>query len=578
MKTSTCSTSLLYAADEKPPVSVSLFQAFQHVVSIYASIVIVPIIIANAIHVPPEQIEYIVFASMIVTSISTLIQAVRLGKIGSGYTLFMGTSGAFMACSLTAAQTGGLSLLATLAIIAAPIEFIFSYFLGYLRKIINSSVGGVVIMLVPVSLIPIAIGLWMGEAGTANYASSENFLVGFVTIAVILLLYFLGNAALRLWSPVIGIIIGYITATYLGMIDFTSVQQAALFGLPKGHWPGLNFSLSAEHVSILITFIIVTLVGAIETVGDGMAIQRVSERNFKKINYERVQGALYSDSLGNLMAGLAGTVPNTTFSGNISMIELTGVASRQVGIYGSAILALLAFSPKLSQLIINIPGPVLGAMLVIFMSMLFVTGMQVATLAGINYQSVIIIGFSFWAGFSAENQLFFPDMIPETLVPLFSNGIAAGGTVAFLLSIIFELIPRKRTGLTLPADPNALNDLNTFLQEISTRFKINEGILFKLQLLCEEIFVYLCSISEKNSSRERIAFMFSEEEDGLLVEIKDRSQADDIDLVEIPEDVAQASTEELDRLGMVMLGKMAKEVNHIRISGVNYISFKLEKN
>ena len=87
--------------------------------------VIVGCIFAFLISIP----EYVAFAAIIVSSISTLIQVIRFGKVGSGYVLFMGTSGAFISCSLTAVELGGFALVATMSLLAAPFEFLVSYFL-----------------------------------------------------------------------------------------------------------------------------------------------------------------------------------------------------------------------------------------------------------------------------------------------------------------------------------------------------------------------------------------------------------------------------------------------------------------
>jgi xanthine permease XanP len=124
----------------------------------------------------------------------------------------------------------------------------------------------------------------------------------------------------------------------MGMVDLSALKGASFIGFPPLKWPGFYIDFSPEILPLLVAFAVVTVVGAIETVGDAMVIQRVSRRDFKKVDYDSVQGALYSDGVGNILAGLAGTIPNTTYSGNIAIVELTGVASRQVGIFGAGIL------------------------------------------------------------------------------------------------------------------------------------------------------------------------------------------------------------------------------------------------
>ena len=567
--------SLLYAVDEKPPVWMAVFLAIQHVLIMFSGVIIVPTIVAKSSNIPPEEVEYVAFASIIVASISSFIQAIRFGKVGSGYVLFMGTSGAFISCSLVAVELGGFGLVATMSIVAAPIEILFSYFLRYLRNIITPAVGGVVIMLVVVTVMPIALNLWTGTPGTPEYGSFENLIVGLLTFAVILALAIFGGTQLRLSSPIVGAILGYCAAWYFGILDTAHFNEAPFFGLPRGHWPGITFQFTASHIALLATFCVATLVGAIESVGDAMAVQRVSERNFTKVNYDSVQGCLYADGIGNFLAGLAGTVPNTTYSGNIAMIELTGVASRRVGVYGAAILAVLAFFPKLSAIVIDIPGPVLGACLFIFMSMLFVTGIKVATMSGINYQSTIVVGISFLSGSAMETKQFFNDIIPEWLGPLLSNGISTGGITAFLLSLIFYLKPRRSATLRLTADPKLVGRLHEFVEELSGTFRMREKQILLLQLACEEVFTHICDSHVQNGQRGTVRFDFVHEREHIEVEIEDRSTASDVDAPRVPTDLGQAEPADLAELGLVLLNRVATDVSHIRISGFNYISFKV---
>ena len=110
--------------------------------------------------------------------------------------------------------------------------------------------------------------------------------------------------------------------------------------------------------SLLPAFIFVTLIRAIETIGDSVAIQRVSWRKPRAVDFRSVQGAVAADGLGNLLSGLAATVPNTTYSSSIAVAEITGVAARLVGVYIGAVFVCLAFMPKFMGLILAIPGPV----------------------------------------------------------------------------------------------------------------------------------------------------------------------------------------------------------------------------
>lgn len=569
------SQALLYAVDENPPHWLAAVLSLQHVLLMFNGIIIVPAIIATAFDVSPEQIAYITFASIIVTSITTWIQAVRVGRVGAGYVLFMGTSGTFFACTLDAIEVGGLALVATLCLLSAPVEFLFSYFLRHIRKIVTPAVGGVVIMLVTVMVAPIGLDMWTGSKGNPGFGSMENLAVGLFTFLPILGIAVFGGSKIRLWAPIIGTVVGYVVGSIFGLVNFSHFATAAWIGLPVAEWPGIQFHLTAEAIPILITFAFATLVGTIESVGDAMAVQRISERNFKKVDYDRVQGCLYADGVGNCLAGLFGTIPNTTYSGNIAILELTGVASRRIGIYGAVILAVLAFCPKIGALMMSIPGPVLGASLVFLMGMLFATGVQLTMSAGMNYQTGVVVGVSFCVGLMMQTGQFFPDLFPKTFEPVMTNGLVMGGLTAVLLSAAFQMVPKRRVSLRMKPDVDQVAILHHFIEEHVPTWSLSSSQVNALQLACEEVFMHMCRSPVEEGSSHPVKIQFTSEEDHLHIEMEDQSRASEVDQVEELPDLETATESELDQLGLLLLNRVATDVTHIRISGYNCISFKI---
>ena len=163
-------------------------------------------------------------------------------------------------------------------------------------------------------------------------------------------------------------------AGLFGLYDMASVAGAGWIGVPASGWPGFDLSFGPVFWALLPAFVFVTLVGAIETIGDGAAIQRVSWRRPRAVDFRAVQGAVSADGAGNLLSGLAGTVPNTTYSTSIAVTELTGVGARSVGVAIGAIFLALAFLPKALAAVLAIPGPVAAAYITVLLAMLFVTG------------------------------------------------------------------------------------------------------------------------------------------------------------------------------------------------------------
>jgi NCS2 family nucleobase:cation symporter-2/xanthine permease XanP len=487
----------------------------------------------------------------------------------------MGVSGTFFACTLDAIAVGGLALVATMCLLAAPVEFLFAYFLRHFRNIITPSVGGVVVMLVTVMVVPIGLEMWTGPKGKPGFGSMENLIVGVFTFSTITGIAVFGGSNIRLWAPILGTAVGYGAAGFWGLVDYSHLASASWIGFPQANWPGFQFHLTAEAIPILITFGFATLVGTIESVGDAMAVQRISERNFKKIDYDRVQGCLYADGVGNCLAGLTGTIPNTTYSGNIAVLELTGVASRRFGIYGAGILMVLAFCPKVSALIVSIPGPVLGGSLVFLMGMLFAIGVQLAVSAGVNYQIGVVVGVSFCVGLMMQTGQFFPDILPRAFEPVMTNGLVMGGLTAIVLNAAFHALPGRRASLQLGPDPAQVSTLNNFIEEQASSFGLSPSQANALQLACEEVFMHISRESKDASDANGVQIQLLSRENHIQIDIEDRSQVSDVDDTLVMPKPEVATEEELDHLGLFLLNKVAKEVTHIRISGYNCISFKI---
>ena len=126
----------------------------------------------------------------------------------------------------------------------------------------------------------------------------------------------------QLWGPVLAVVAGsLIGGLGFGIYDAASVREASWIGMPPLVYPGLDLGFGPEFWVLLPAFVLVTVVGAMDTLGDGVAIQRVSWRRPRAVDFRAIQGALSADGLGNLLAGLAGTLPNTTRATGISIVE-----------------------------------------------------------------------------------------------------------------------------------------------------------------------------------------------------------------------------------------------------------------
>ncbi len=481
-------SSIRYEADEKPPVTLAFGLGLQFAILIAAGVVLTPAIVVRAGGGSEEFLNWAAFAAAAICGLTTILQVVKVGRIGAGYVLGMGTSGAFIAICAAAIAKGGPAMLATLVAVSALFQFALAARLSLFRRILTPTVAGTVIMLIPVTVMPIAFGmLQQVPEGSPALAAPLSALVTIVVIGAIALK---SSGKWRLWAPVIGVVSGSLVGLYYGLYDVDRVANASWFGLPDGGWPGFDLSFGPVFWALLPGFIFVTLVGAVETIGDSVAIQRVSWRKPRAIDFRAVQGAVTADGVGNLLSGLAATVPNTTYSTSVAVTELTGVASRRVGIALGSVFVVVAFLPKILALVLAIPGPVAAAYVMVLVSLLFVLGMKIVVDAGIDYRRGLIVGVGFWAGVGFESGMIFPQYVSGFAGGLLENGMTAGGLIVIALTVFVELTePRSR--LETPFEISELPKVREFLARFASRSGWNAAMQHRLDAVAEETMLTL---------------------------------------------------------------------------------------
>ena len=477
--------SVRYEPDEQPPLPITIGAGLQAAALIVTPIVLTVVIVARIAEQPDDYLTWGVFAAIIISGLTTILQVVRAGRIGSGYVLIMGTSAAFIAICVAALVKAGPATMASLIIVSSLVQFLLAARLSLLRRIFTPTVAGTVIMLIAATVVTILFDSFSDvPEGTDDIAAPVAVIVTLITVGVLILR---GPAWIRLWSPIIGIGLGCIVGAPWGLYDVQSVIDADWIGLPFRSWPGIDLTPGTEFWALLPAFIIVTIVGAIETIGDGVAIQRVSRRNPSTTDYRVVQGALNTDGVGNLLSGLLGTLPNTTYSTSISLAEVTGVAAKRVGIAIGIVFIIVAFFPKVAAIIIAIPAPVAAAYILVLIALLFIQGMRIVINDGIDHRKAFVVGIAFWIGIGFQNQWIFPDQLGDSFLGiLLGNGMTSGAIVAILAMLFMEITSPRRKRLRLALDDQALPQLTDFLQSVASSSKWDEAGQNRIALVGEE--------------------------------------------------------------------------------------------
>ena len=491
-----------FEPDEHPPLLMTLGAGVQGAMIIVGAVVLGVVIVMRVAEQPQSYISWAVFAALLVSGATTILQAVRLWRFGSGHILIMGTSGAFLAACVAALANGGPALMASLIVASSLMQFLIGMNLSLTRRIFIPVVAGTVIMLIAATVMPIAFDLLdnvgPGESVEGAMASAA------VTLAVTVGLLLRAPPALRLWSPVIGIAAGTGTAVVFGLYDTSIITEARWFGAPFQEWPGLSLDFGTNFWALLPAFAMVTAVGAIETLGDGVAIQQVSRRNPPAPDFRVAQGAINADGVGNLLSGLAGTVPNTTYSSSVAMVEITGVAARRVGVVIGITFIVFAFFPKVSAILVAIPSPVAGAYMTVLIGLLFVQGMKIVINDGVDHRKAAIIGLAFWAGVGFTNGQIFGESLGDGFVSLLlENGMTGGAMVALIMVLFLELTSQRRKRLRLDSGTAGFTQLRDFLQDFAQRTHWSEDAASRLTLMGEEALTGLLAENGTDSDADR---------------------------------------------------------------------------
>ncbi len=563
-----------YEPDENPPPIVTVGAGLQAATIIVAPVVLTVVIVARVAEQPESYISWAVFAALVVSGVTTVLQAVKVGRIGAGYVLIMGTSGAFIAVCVAALAQGGPSTMDGLIVISSLFQYLMAARLSLLRRIFTPVVSGTVIMLIAATVMPVVFdSLTDVPEGISSAAPPAAALATLATVAGLVLR---APSAIRLWSPVIGIAVGCAVAAAFGLYDAGPVLEAAWVGVPSVGWPGLELTPGPEFWALLPAFVVVTLVGAIETLGDGVAIQRVSWRRRRATDFRVVQGALNADGTGNLLSGLAGTLPNTTYSSSISLAEVTGIAARRVGAVIGIIFVAVAFLPKATALLIGIPAPVAAAYIAVLLGLLFIQGVKIVLQDGVDHRKAVVAGLAFWIGVGFQNQAIYPDLLGDGFLGvLLGNGMTSGAIVAILMMAFLELTGPRRMRLELGLDSETLPKLGDFLRKFASKVGWDSDSAERLVLVGEETLSSLETAQSEAEGERRLVVAARSRTDGAELEFVCASDRDNLEdrlsyLGEAPE-ITDAR-----EISFRLLEHYSSSVRHQKYHGVDVVTVTVD--
>ncbi|HFG2195805.1 TPA: uracil-xanthine permease family protein [Vibrio cholerae] len=441
---------LVYQLNDRPPLPQTLFAALQHLLAMFVAVITPSLIICQSLGVPADQTNTIISMSLFASGLSSFIQIRTFGPIGSGLLSIQGTSFNFLGPIIGAGlalKAGGADIETMMAaifgtiLVASSAEILLSRVLQFAQRIITPLVSGIVVTLIGLTLVQVGlISMGGGYASMADgsFGSLDKLALAGSVLAIIVLLNRAHNPYVRVASIVIAMLVGYVMAYLMGMVNTDNLAQTQLIALPIPMQYGLGFDWS-----LFIPLVLIFLITALEAIGDITATSEVSGEPVKGPVYmKRIKGGVLADGLNSALAAVFNSFPNSTFSQNNGVILLTGVASRYVGYFIAGMLVLLGLFPGVASFVQLIPEPVLGGATIVMFGTIAAAGVRIISRVDLDRRAILIMALSFSMGLGIAQKPEILQFMPEFIKNLLSSGVAAGGITAIVLNLLLPEVRR----------------------------------------------------------------------------------------------------------------------------------------
>lgn len=311
---------------------------------------------------------------------------------------------------------------------------------GFLHRIMPPVVTGPIIMIIGLGLAPIAVNMAMGKTGDASaqlFPYTDAIWVSMPALFVTLLVATVAKGIFRLVPILAGIIVGYTIAAFMGMVDFSAVNNSSWIAVP-------DFVTPKFEMAAIMLMMPVALVAAIEHVGDVLAISSVTGENY--VEKPGLHRTLLGDGLATSTAALFGGPPNTTYSEVTGAVMLTKAFNPVIMTFAAGFAIVLAFIAKFGAFLQTIPAPVMGGILILLFGSIAAVGLNILVKARVDMgqqRNLVIVSTTlvFGIGGMALGNL---------------EGLSLCGLVAIVLNLV---LPRGDESEDLHAEEEIVEDM-----------------------------------------------------------------------------------------------------------------------
>lgn len=425
----------VYQLNGRVPLHQAVPFGLQHVLAMFVANITPIIILANVAGLDAALSGALVQNCMLIAGIGTLVQLYPVWRIGSRLPIVMGISFTFLSLAIGIATTQGMGTLMGAVIVGGLVEGCLGLCSRLWTRLIPPIVAATVVTAIGFSLLPIGANSFAGGMGAADFGSLQNWIVGSITLLTCLLTLVFARGFLRSLSVLVGLVVGYVVALCLGMVDFSSLSRTEVIALPTL----LPFT-PEFHLDAILAIVCVFLVSATETIGDTSAL--CAGALGRAVSQKEMGSSIACDGFVSSLAGLFGCTPITSFSQNVGLAAMTKVVNRFAIATGACLMIAGGLFPAVGSLLTTIPQAVLGGCtLMMFGSILF-AGFGMMAKCGFSSRHMVIVSMSLSVGLGFTQATGMFAIFPSIVQTVFAENCVA---VVFLLAVLLNLVlPREK--------------------------------------------------------------------------------------------------------------------------------------
>ena len=409
----------------------------QHVLAMFVANIAPILIVAGAVKMDAAESAALVQSAMIIAGLGSLLQLYPIWRFGSGLPIIMGISFTFVSIACVIGTKYGYGAVLGAALVGGILEGILGLGASWWRKFVPPIVSASVVTAIGFSLLPIGANSFGGGFGNPEFGDQKYMIVGSVTLVACLLWNLKAHSFYKQLSVLFGLVVGYITAFFMGMVDLSRLTQVPLVSLPGFMPVELEF-----HGDAIFSFFLIFLVSATETLGDTSALSTMGFGRPPKS--KEVSGSIAVDGFVSSLSSLFGCMPITSFSQNVGLIAMTKVVNKKAIGCGAAIMILAGLFPGLGVILASLPDAVLGCCTLMMFGSIVVSGVRMLGECGFSQRnmSIAALSLSIGLGFTQTPQIFriFPDLIRSVFA---ENCVAVVFLVALVLNLVFPKEPEE---------------------------------------------------------------------------------------------------------------------------------------